>query len=394
LDVAIASEARFRLGPDARPVSDIGTRGYFFWKRYLDVFDTVTVLARLSRETMATGEPVEGPSVSLVPLTNYTGIGQYSTVRGKLRRQIRRALSRESALILRLPGRIGSLAWREVSRSGHPYGVEVVGDPFSVFGRGGANYALSPILRRWCMYELRRQCLRACAVAYVTESTLQQRYPPGKAAFCTHYSSVDLPESALVEKPRDGRIGETVDIVSIGTLEQLYKGPDTLLEAVAVCRTAGLDVRLTWIGDGRHRRALNQKADLLGISESVHFVGSLPAGDAIRGELDRADLFVLPSRAEGLPRAMIEAMARGIPCIGTAMGGIPELLQPSDLVKPDDAEALARKIVDVVSDRERMISMSRRNLLRARSYRETILVARRREFYRQVREKTTHAMGL
>ena len=105
-------------------------------------------------------------------------------------------------------------------------------------------------------------------------------------------------------------------------------------------------------------------------------------------QLDLADLFVLPSYQEGLPRAMVEAMARSLPCIGSTVGGIPELLQPEDMVPPGDAVALANKIREVVTDRDRMARMSARNLEKAKDYRNEVLQERRNEFYRYVREQT------
>ncbi len=120
----------------------------------------------------------------------------------------------------------------------------------------------------------------------------------------------------------------------------------------------------------------------------MHFRGQLASGEPIRDELDRADLFLLPSRQEGLPRAMIEAMARALPCIGSTVGGIPELLPPEDMVPPGDADALARKISEIVSDPQRMQRMSARNLERAGDFQEDVLRERRIEFYRYVRERT------
>ena len=85
---------------------------------------------------------------------------------------------------------------------------------------------------------------------------------------------------------------------------------------------------------------------------------------------------------------MVEAMARGLPCIGSTVGGIPELLPSEDLVPPGDVEALAGKIREVVSDPQRMARMSARNLHKAKEYREEVLGKRRSDFYRHVKEKT------
>jgi glycosyltransferase involved in cell wall biosynthesis len=124
------------------------------------------------------------------------------------------------------------------------------------------------------------------------------------------------------------------------------------------------------------------------LGERVCFRGQLTAGNAVRAELDRADLFILPSHQEGLPRAMVEAMARALPCIGSTVGGIPELLPHEDLVPPGDVAALASKIREVVTNPERMTRMSARNLEKAKEYTDEVLYEQRNEFYHYVREIT------
>jgi len=99
-------------------------------------------------------------------------------------------------------------------------------------------------------------------------------------------------------------------------------------------------------------------------------------------------LFVLPSRTEGLPRAMIEAMARGLPCVGSAVNGIPELLPVEDMVPPNDVPALAEKIREVLTNPERMAQMSARNLDKAREYADNVLYERRTAFYQHLKAET------
>jgi glycosyltransferase involved in cell wall biosynthesis len=177
-------------------------------------------------------------------------------------------------------------------------------------------------------------------------------------------------------------------LVFAGTLEAMYKAPDVLIDAVNQCVSEGLDLRLNLLGDGAHRGELEAQAARLGLGERVTFLGQLPPGEPVLAQLDRADLFVLPSRTEGLPRAMIEAMARGLPCIGTDVGGIPELLSPGEMVPPGDSQALARKIGEVLRDPDRRAGMSERNLAAARDYHKEVLRERRNALYRYLRERT------
>jgi glycosyltransferase involved in cell wall biosynthesis len=89
---------------------------------------------------------------------------------------------------------------------------------------------------------------------------------------------------------------------------------------------------------------------------------------------------------------MIEAMARALPCLGTRVGGIPELLDDRDLVAADNADALAEKMNEVLSSPERLMEMSARNLERAQEYRPELLERRRNEFYRSLRLITEQSL--
>jgi glycosyltransferase involved in cell wall biosynthesis len=198
-----------------------------------------------------------------------------------------------------------------------------------------------------------------------------------------------MPDMAYASAPRLARTNKSsVTLIMVGTLAQLYKAPDVLIDAFGRCVQNGMDLKLVMVGDGKFRAQLEQQAADLGVADRVWFTGQLPAGKPVRDQLDQADLFVLPSHGEGLPRAMIEAMARALPCIGSDIGGIAELIPPEDRIRSGDAAALAQKIREVVSDPIRMARMSARNLGRAAEYRSDILYRRRREFYSYVKEQT------
>ena len=106
----------------------------------------------------------------------------------------------------------------------------------------------------------------------------------------------------------------------------------------------------------------------------------------MQSALGRADLFVLPSLTEGLPRALLEAMARGLAAVGTAVGGIPELLPPDCLVPPRNAAALARLVREVMTKPDTLEAMAQRNQAVARMYHERVQTPIRREFLIAVRD--------
>jgi glycosyltransferase involved in cell wall biosynthesis len=408
MQVIITSEFRF-LRSATGSIWTETVFPYDFWTRYLSVFDHVYVVARVV-EAGSTERCVRanGPGVTFIPVPYYVGPAQYLQHWFGVRKTAQQAAQVPAAVILRVPSVIAGHLSSQLASMGKPFGLEVVGDPMESLARGSVRHPLRPIFRLHAAASLRRQCREACAVAYVTKSRLQLQYPcrsslsAGAAAhvdtdgtvthggcLATNYSSVVLRGSDIDRSrwlARSFRV--PFRVMTIASLAQLYKGTDVLIAASAACVGAGADLTLTVVGGGRYRSELGQLADAHGIGGRVEFAGELPAGDAVRARLDASDLFVLPSRTEGLPRAMIEAMARGLPCIGSSVGGIPELLTRDDMVPPNDSIALCAKILAVMRDPSRLEMMSRRNVATAMEYRDTVLNERRRRFYEHVRDCT------
>ncbi len=391
----ISLEQRFVQLPDGSTWTDSGFH-VDFWKRYLEVFTDLTIVARVIHKA-AVGENwhrADDERVTFAPVPYYIGPLAYLKCRQQVIKSITESARARDAVILRGPGQISDLLGNLLISRGQPYGIEVVGDPHDVFARGAIRHPLRPILQRMNTQRLRRLVSKASAVAYVTQISLQRRYPASPSAFQTNYSSVALPESAYVHFPKEPPTHEcTLNLVFVGSLAQLYKAPDILLLATKILTSNGKNLQVSIVGDGKFRTMFQDQVDSLGLSRNVRFLGHIPAGAGVFSELDKANLFVLPSRTEGLPRAMIEAMARGLPCIGTNVGGIPELLPNSEMVAPGDADALAEKILEVTNDPDRMRELSRRNLVVARDYHEEVLQARRNDFYRRVRDENTSWRG-
>ena len=97
--------------------------------------------------------------------------------------------------------------------------------------------------------------------------------------------------------------------------------------------------------------------------------------------LDNSDLFVLPTKAEGLPRVIIEAMAKGLPVVTTPASGNPELIENKYLVEYSDVEGLAHKIEELVTFKEAYEKASRVNFEKSLEYAPDILQTRRDKFY-------------
>lgn len=403
--LVITSEHRFSLAPDGSVWTKV-SYDYPFWERYLAAFDAVRIVARakVDPEIDESYQAVTGPAVEFRPLPFYLGPEQFLLRWREIRKSLLTAVEPDDALLCRVGSRLADELLPSFTKEDRPYGLEVVGDPHEAMGPHTIRHPLRPLFRTLAARSLRRQCAGAVAVAYVTRDRLQERYPcpahsvgvsdvgpldfrSSPKVFATSYSSVSCEDTQFVDRARCYHDRERPRILFVGSLAQMYKGADILIKAVKhLLPITTLTVAL--VGDGKHRAELEELCRKLNVSEYVTFLGELPSGQAILDQMDRATLFVMPSRTEGLPRAMIEAMTRALPCIGTRVGGIPELLADEDLVDPDDVSGLAAKIKEVATDPERLSLMSDRNLKRAQEYRPEVLGKRRNEFYRFLRITT------
>ncbi|HEX4073506.1 MAG TPA: glycosyltransferase, partial [Planctomycetaceae bacterium] len=353
------------------------------------VFDGVRVVARVKPVAEARPEwkRADGGAVEFASVKHYIGVQDYLRHAREVKQSVRAAFDRRHAFILRVPSQLAVLLMPVLMRRRHPFAVEVVSDPHDAFSPGAIRHPLRPVFRRLLSRRLARDCRNSFAACYVTAESLQRRYPPGRGTESFYYSDVEL-NGEFAAHPRPPQPKNTWKLLTVSSLAQLYKAVDVQIDAVAELRRQGLDVQLTVVGEGKHRHELEQRASALRLGDAVSFRGQLPSGAAIRAELDQADVFLLPSRAEGLPRAMVEAMARAVPCIGSRVGGMPELLPSEDLVPAGDLHALVGKIREVVTDPHRLAQMSKQNLLRARDFEDDALQERRVAFFRFVRERT------
>jgi glycosyltransferase involved in cell wall biosynthesis len=137
------------------------------------------------------------------------------------------------------------------------------------------------------------------------------------------------------------------------------KDHETLLRALALVKQRGIPFRALLAGDGPLRFALEDVAASLDLSEEVRFLGQL-AGDDVAHLFQATDIALLTSRVEGLPTALLEAMACGCAVVATDVGGTPELVEHGTtglLVEPGNVEAVAAAVEDLLRHAARLDEM-------------------------------------
>jgi glycosyltransferase involved in cell wall biosynthesis len=225
-----------------------------------------------------------------------------------------------------------------------PEGAGATGDiAWQSWGRGGRAIA--------------RRCKTADAFVAISEAVHRELIGAGY----DEARIVDLPNGVPVpDEPWSPRPSWTKEphAVFVGRLAH-EKGLRALVDAWPIVRRQFPTARLTLIGKGPERPSLEARIAQLGLADAIRLPGSSPSPTTL---LKSADLFVLPSREEGMSIALLEAMALGIPLVATAIAGNLKLVADGAhgrLAPPDDPEGLARAIVAQWSDPEGAAKMGR-----------------------------------
>lgn len=183
--------------------------------------------------------------------------------------------------------------------------------------------------------------------------------PPQVVPFFT--SVMTAPQVARASAAAAGRqLHLPLRLLYVGRLVTT-KHVDSLLHATAALAGDGVEVETIIVGDGPERDALTRLAHSLGIADAVRFTGAL-AYDSVLQWYERADVLVLVSESEGWPKAVAEAMAFGLLCVGSDHGFVAEMLGDGRgiVVPSDDASALADALRRVVADPETFAAYSGR----------------------------------
>lgn len=228
---------------------------------------------------------------------------------------------------------------------------------------------------------LRRIQKQASHSIYVTNKFLQKRYPTkGLSTNCSNVQITSGIEEVLRQRLRKIKDLNPKSILKIGTLAAVnvpYKGQRYVIRAIANLKSKGIDKFEYHLAGGGDADVLRNLAEKLGVSDKVYFHGPIPH-EQILTFLDDMDIYIQPSKQEGLPRALIEAMSRGCLCLGSNISGIPELLEDKYLFPKGNTNAISKILANVSLDE--LSIQAKRNFEEAKNYNSDLINQRRNQF--------------
>ena len=369
--------------------------GQILVNRYLMVFDEVRLIVRTFdcvdiNECGKFNKLVQDSRIEIYPITFFQGPKEYLLKKFNIVKLIRKSLYGCDVAIFRLPSAIGFAIWSYALKNNVPYAVELVYDCMDGYKQSSG---LSKLLW-WRMHHKQIDaCKHAIGIAPVTTKYLQSHYEPTEDNIIkSHYSSVEITDDFFY-KSRQYPIKDSLTLVHVANQVQFRgrKGHEDVISAVRLLKDIGININIIFVGEDYKNgiEKLMSYASSLDIADRVSFTGFV-SSKRMREILLSSDIAILPTRAEGLPRVVIEAMTLGLPCITTNVSGNSELIDSEFLFSYGDVNAIVQLIKKLVDDRELYEITSTRNFNKSHEFSKDALDTRRKEFYSAIRNKINH----
>lgn len=348
------SVTRLHYGADGRLRSYNPMMSVEEWGPFLKIFDHITILARIDQhDTSDKGFIVDHPRFTVVPIPHYDGGADFLRKRRRIIQFVSRYIVDKHAVYsIWVPNPIALEVAQRVRRLGAPLISRVIGDSFDV-SQAILPRPIAKVGSLLAKIRAQRAVQLSDGVVYVTLRSLQERYSaaanvPTLARTDIKFTPeiLELSQDAIAKKHKRHRYS----LIAVGSQQQNYKGHDLLIEAVARLQRRGYDLALTLIGTGRLHDQLRRLAASKSL-ENITFLERVGTSYDVARHVSQHDLFVMPSRTEGMPKALLEAMTVGVLSIGSSVGGIPEVLEDECLFSPGSVPELEKKIQLMLEDK-------------------------------------------
>lgn len=351
--------------------------------RYLSVVDKLIIVMRTFHidKTFKEAhlEPIFNSKYKFYELPNLNSPKEF------IRKQhwkdvLRSEVSDADMFFIRLPSIVSNIIAELCVEENKMYMVEVGGCAWDSYWN---HSVIGKICAPYMFYGEKKSIKRATFATYVTEKWLQQRYPCSCPS--VNISNVYLPHfedrilNNRIAHIHNHKNGAPLYIGTSAAVNVRYKGQEYMIQALAKLRKLGIDIRYELIGAG-NPDYLKYVARKYKVSEFIEFKGLLLHSE-VPAWLDHLDFYIQPSKQEGLPRALIEAMSRGIPSLGSTTAGIPELLTRDVVFDNGDV----KKIVEIIKMfmQEDLTIRAKQNYEKAKEFEISALNERRNAFYNE-----------
>lgn len=343
------------------------------------------VFCAYKKEVTATGQSLlQTDNIEFLFMEKETNLRTLIGARERNKTKLKNAISECDIVVSHLPSEIGLHAISICKSINKPYFLGVVGCAWDAFfNYNWQGKLIAPI----AMLRMKKVVKESPFTFYVTQQFLQKRYPcNGVTIGCSNVEISNVDQNILekrISSIENLCWSSGMKIVTVAAVNVPYKGQEYVIRALyKLNQKHNRNYHYYLIGGGDTTR-LQNIASQCGVNDYVHFIGPKPH-EEIAELLDSMDVYIQPSRQEGLPRAVIEAMSRALPVFGSRTAGIPELLLPECVFDNCDVEKIEQLLNSL--NKQKMIEYAKRNFTEAKEYASPVLNARRMDFYNNIKD--------
>lgn len=348
-------------------------------KRYLFFGENVSFLMRsqtLYKNELSKYSEIDHPAFHFIPIPNFKSLRSLHH-KTKAKAIIENAVKIHDIIVVRLPSAAGVIAFKAAERKKKPVLVEFVACVYDALW----NYDWrGKLLAQYKFARYKKLMQAATHTIYVTNSFLQSRYPSkGKAIGCSDVELQAIDDNILVlrlKKIKESRL--PLKLATIAAIDVAYKAQADVIKAIGLLKQRNIYFEYDIIGQG-NPVILQNLIDRLDLNDLIKIKGSIPHTQIFE-ILKDIDIYIQPSKVEGLPRAVVEAMSVACPVIGTDAGGIPELIPKKCLYPKGDINALVNLLISVNEDF--LFKYAKSNFEEAKKYQKENLEKKRLNFYK------------
>ncbi|KQS37482.1 glycosyltransferase [Exiguobacterium sp. Leaf196] len=349
-------------------------------QRYLIQFDELKIVSRQNELNEKIDDKLtkaSGENISFVKIENFKKIKKIY-LRNKELKKIESEVVNSDYVIARIPSSIGEAAIKYARVHNKPYLIELVACTWDSLWN---HSIVGKIVAPFSYFKLKKIVNDAPYCVYVTSKFLQKRYPNQKKSI--NCSNVNLKNLPLLKRDITV-VKKKIIIGTTAAVNVKYKGQKFIIEALGELKKKGIhNIEYQLVGNGE-QTYLKKIAKKNNVEDQVVFLGGLKHQDVLNW-LDTLAIYIQPSLQEGLPRALIEAMSRGIPCLGTDRAGIPELISSSALIKvnSETSHSFADSIYKLINNVDLQSQYSQENYNESKNYYHEKIENRRQEFFKE-----------
>ena len=353
------------------------------FSRYFCVVDKLFIVVRTFTTDKTYIEmnmrPLILDNMEVVEVGNFNTIHGFISEKKKFKKNIWQLLDKVDLIFARMPIQTSNAVLEVAQKKKKPYLVEVGGCAWDSFWNHGImGKAIAPYM----YLSARKNIKRAAFATYVTKEFLQRRYPNDKITTnCSNVYLTPVNDEILVERLK--KI-EKVDLKhpvfgqAVNSIDVKYKGEHLILRAMKYLKEKGIIAEFQVAGPGTGD-FLKAQAVSYGVEDQLKIIGTLQKNEMSEW-LRSIDVYTQPSKQEGLPRSVIEAMSFGCVAVGSDIAGIPELLDKECLFNPDKNDQIVKALLWVL-DRNNMMTQAKVNFEKAKEYNLAYVEQRRKTIF-------------